>query len=561
MTKVSIKEKKKDILSGKDGAEKLLLWKYDNDSYASLLYDPKTKCSSNLKTYANRYSMERDIVFPKERGVEVCKVELDVGIKKITKIQKREYKRRDHAALQEGFSELQCMFSCYAKNGNQHQILKLFSLIVSGYIARMLMKEKEEAYLYFSRAPIVKVIKHRDDLCGGYEHLQRIMLGLIVNTARDNLFDTVNPSSIPSSKRVTEINRCAYTDLSDSFNEMYIPTVYRDTAVLIHTGFFNDKEIQNFTERNKWCTVCLFNMKKNDDWKRLFAKVDMNDMNLSPWIWDYRKIHDLLEHYVLWLSNIKKDHILKNRYLISWELTAQDIVYHYNLVSASADKPILQGSEFELACLQMEAICSFFEYIKEQEILNDEDCEKLFDRWTDELFPGSRGQDTLEKNQKREQKQIQNKMDKLASEFEELLKKILEFENGDKVYFMKSRTKYPAGPELDIEKHHWAFLSTTDIPNRGKKTPIIKIKYDEIFKLAEKFNLMQSGDFTQAELKDAFESVGKPLYIHQMDNAYFNFANVEESKKSQTAVTLILEEMDFLDEDIRKKLLNRISEK
>ena len=165
----------------------------------------------------------------------------------------------------------------------------------------------------------------------------------------------------------------------------------------------------------------------------------------------------------------------------------------------------------------------------------------------------------LEKGQIREQEQKQNKMNKMVAEFKELLRKILEFENGAKVYLLKSRMKYPAGPELDIEKHHWAFLSTMDIADRGKKIPIIKIKYEEIFKLAEKFNLMQGGNFTQAELKEAVESVEKPRYIHRMDNAYINFATAKESEKSPNAVTLILEEMDFVDKNIRKILLDRIS--
>lgn len=559
MKKVSIKIKNGGCLQDGDNAKKLLFWKYDNGGYASLLYDPKTKCSSNLKTYPNRNSMEWDIGSKKEEGIEICKVALDVGIKKITKVQKREYKRRDHASLQEGFQELQGMMSCYAKNGTQHQILKLFSLVLSGYVARMVLKERDEPYLYFSRAPIVRIIKHREDLCGGYEHLQRIILGLVVNTARDNLFDTINPALIPSCKRVTEINRCAYVDLSDSFNELYLPTIYRDTAVLIHAGFFQDKEIRDFTERNKWCSVFLFNMKTNDKWKRLFAEIDLNDMTLTQWTWDYRTIHSLIDHYVVWLSDVKKDAIKKNKHLISWIYSAQDIVYHYNLVNAAAEKAILQGSEFELACLQMAAICSFFEYIREQKILDDETCETLFDRWANELFPGSRGQDMLEKSQKREQEQKQNNSEKMVSEFKELLRQILEFENGSKVCLLKSREKYPAGPELDIEKHHWAFLSTMKIDGRGKKVPVVKITYHELFKLAEKFKLLQGDNTKQTDLKTAIESVGKLRYVHRLDNAYINFANAKETEKSPNAVTLILEEMDFVDENIRQILLNRIS--
>lgn len=559
MQKSSVKIKKKDILRDGDHAEKFLWWKYDNGSYASVSYDPKTQRSSNFDTYPDRHSVEWCIKQKREQGVPVHKVMFDVGIKKISKPQKKEYKIKDVDSLQEGFRELQCMLSCYAKNGSQHQILKLFSLILSGYVARMVMKEKEDQYLYFSRAPIVRISKHRNDPCGGFEHLQRIMLGLIVNTARDGLFDTINPASIPSTKRVTEINRCAYADLSESLNEMHLPTIYRDTAVLIHTGFFKDKEIQDFTERNKWCSVLLFNLKKYDDWKRLFAEVDLNDMMLSPWTWDHRKIHDLIDHYVLWLSDVKKDYIRKNRYLAYWVYTAQELIYRYNLACVSNKNKVLLGSEFELACLQMAAICSFFEYLKECDILSDESCELLFDEWANKLFPGSRSQDAFEKSQKRKQDQKRKDMDNMVSEFEALLKKILVFENGAKVCLLKKRTKYPAGPELDIDKHHWAFLATMDIAGRGKKIPIIKIKYDEIFKLAEKFNLMRGENNTQAELKSAIEDIGKPKYIHQMGNAYFNFEGVEESKKVQPAVTLILEEMKFLDSSIRKNLLERFS--
>ena len=559
MRKSSVKIKKQDILRDGDNAEKLLWWKYDNGTYASVRYDPKTKRSSNFDTYPDRHSLEWCIKKKREQGVSVHKVTFDVGIKKISKKQKKEYKIRDGASLQEGFRELQFMLSCYAKNGSQRQILKLFSLIMSGYVARMIMKEKEESYLFFSRAPIVRISKHRDDLCGGFEHLQRIMLGLIINTSRDGLFETINPASIPSTKRVTEINRCAYADLGDSLNEMHLPTIYRDTAVLMHTGFFKDREIQDFTERNKWCSVLLFNMKKNDDWKRLFAEVDLNDMMLSQWTWDYRKIHDFIDHYVLWLSDAKKDYIRKNRYLAYWVYTAQDVVYHYNLACVSTENRVLQGSEFELACLQMAALCSFFEYLKEHDILSDESSESLFDEWANELFPGSRSQEILVKVQNREQEQKQSNMVNIATEFEELLKNILEFEDGAKVCLLKRGDQYPAGPDLDLGKHHWAFLGTMDIPGRGKKIPIVKIKYDEIFKLAEKFNLMRGGNITQADLKNAIESVGKPKYIHQMGNAHFNFAEVADSKKSQPAVTLVLEEMDFLDSSIRQNLLKRFS--
>ena len=193
--------------------------------------------------------------------------------------------------------------------------------------------------------------------------------------------------------------------------------------------------------------------------------------------------------------------------------------------------------------------------------MDAETCETIFDRWANELYPGSRGQDELEKSRKREQEQKQNDSVTIVSEFEELLEKIIEYEGGAKVCLLKSREKYPAGPELDIDKHHWAFVSTMKIDGRGKKVPVVKITYRELFELAERFNLLQGENTKQTDLKAAIEGVGKLRYVHRLDNAYINFANAKESEKSPNAVTLILEEMDFINENIRQTLLERISTK
>lgn len=535
----------------------MFYWRYDDGSYGSLLYNTDTGELDRFIAYKNRSNLQWAIKKNMQAGSEPEKLSFNAGVKK--KTNKPYVKKASRCSLDElkdGCSELQKMFSDYIKDETSKEILSLFSLILSGYISKMYF-ENEKSTLYFSRAPIVLINKNKEDLCGGYEHLEQIARSLIVDTGGQNEFVSKNPRVIPSKKRVSTIEECAHARLSLGNRKLHFPTQYRDSAVLIHTSFFNTSDIKNFVERNRWCTILLFN-KTQSEWVQLFAKIDLNNMALPVWNWDCEKVHLLISRYVRWLLLVKRSASTES-IVKKWKSTAKEVVHTYNLASVYTREKIKQGSEWDMACLQIAAVYSFLQFLAYEEIMDTESCGQMFDEWVNILLPGSRSQTVFEKGEQIREEQKRERERKIVSEFELLLKHILEYENGRKVCFLKRGEAYPTGETLDIGTHHWAFLSI--MKKAGKQKPVVKIRYEELVKLADKFKLFQETPISEAFLNDAFQAVGKPGYIHALDNARINFEYAEESKKSPNAVTLYLEKMEFLDKAFCQNLLSQFMEK
>lgn len=458
----------------------------------------------------------------------------------------------DGVTLRDGYWGLHRMFSGYTKDGTPKEILSLFSLILSGYTARILLIKQKEPTLYFSRAPVVLIRKNKNDLCGGFEHLERIARSLIVDTGCSPDFRIKNPPVIPTKRRANRIEDCAYARFQSEHLKLRFPTLYQDTAVLIHSGFFANGMLQDFVERNKWCTVLLFNQSKVE-WQQLLAEIDLDNMTMPEWNWDVAGVQYLMKRYVMWLNSIKFGKIPK-KHIRVWKSAAEEVVQAYNLATVSTGCKMKQGSEWDLACLQMASLYSFICYLKWEKLLRKDSCQELFDEWADILLPGSRRKEQAEISEKVVQEHKTEENTKIITDLEVLLTKILEYEGGDKVYPLKRAEKYYAGPDLDLEKHHWAFLGKMELD--GEAVTVLRIRYKELLKLAEKFGLLKGNSTTQAEIKNAIQNKKDQNYVHAMDTVRINFA---KKASNPTGLTLIVENMTFLEDDTRNKILSKLS--
>ena len=541
--------------------DKFFYWRYDDGQYGTTLYDTETGMTDRCRTYGNKSNLQWAISKHQKTGAEPVELSFDSGItKSLNKAHVIEASMGGTDALKDGFLEIQKMFLDYAKDGSQKEILSLFSLILSGYIARMYFHSQKGSRLYFSRAPIVLVRKNNVDLCGGYEHLERLVRSLVIDTGYGPGFTMKNPPIVPSKKRVNNIERCAYARLIVDEGKHCFPTQYRDTSVLIHSSFFRDDAIRVFVERNKWCTALLFNKSKSE-WAHLYAEVDLNNMALPMWDWKPKKIHRLMNGYVLWLSTMKGNENFE-KYLKVWKRAAKEVVYAYNLASVSTGRKIKQGSEWDMACLQITAVYSFLEYLYQEEILDGESCDGLFDEWANELLPGSRSQEIFNKSNERKHYQEEERDAKVFSEFEDLIRYIVDYEKGSKVYPLSKGVPYKVDTtngenhDLDLEKDPWAFVTISENEN----IPIMKIRYKEIFKLAEKLNLLNETQGKQKILIETLESVrksrGNQSYIQATSRVWLNISG---KGAGLPGVTLIIDKMEFLDESIRKQLVAKIS--
>ena len=88
----------------------------------------------------------------------------------------------------------------------------------------------------------------------------------------------------------------------------------------------------------------------------------------------------------------------------------------------------------------------------------------------------------------------------------------------------------------------------------------MKIRYKEIFKLAEKLNLLNETQGKQKILIETLESVrksrGNQSYIQATSRVWLNISG---KGAGLPGVTLIIDKMEFLDESIRKQLVAKIS--
>lgn len=526
-------------------------WKYSDGSYGSVLYNTETAETDRFREHRNKGLLLWSKNKNEKAGMETAELSFSSGITKENGKIYRKAVIMDGVALRDGYWGLHRMFSGYTKDKTPKEILSLFSLILSGYTARMCLRKQKEPTLYFSRAPIVLIRKNRNDLCGGFEHLERIAQSLIVDTGYSTDFVIKNPSVIPTKRRASRIEDCAYARFQSEHLKLRFPTLYRDTAILIHSGFFSDGMLQDFVERNKWCTVLLFNQSKKE-WQQLFAEVDLNNMSMSEWDWDVAGVQYLMKRYVMWLDSIKFGKNPKKT-IRMWESAAEKVLQIYNLATVSTGYKIKQGSEWDLACLQMASLYSFIQYLAWEELLDIESSQVLFDEWAEIMLPGSCSREMVEQKKPALSGPIKEDKEDLISELETLITKILEYEGGAKVYPLKRGEKYYAGPNLDLENHHWAFLSKMEIA--CEDVTVLKIRYKELLKLAKKFDLLK-GYSTQVEIKNIIKNKKDQNYVHMMGTVRINFA---KETSPPTGLTLIVENMNFLKDDTRNMIISKFS--
>ena len=277
----------------KDGKrKKVFYWEYDNKTVGHMLFGHKGRKSHEFAIAANTEELKGHYGKDKAKRPKFKELSILGGIDQ-NSWDIFESMSIDREAMSDGLSELEKMLAAYTKSENEQTTWNLFSYIMAGYIARYLNHKTGSQSLYFHRAPIVQLVGHKKDVCAGFEHVERIVESLSVDTSRSGKLVMENPSIIPSTRPVDKIIDCAYMVYDNDKKERAAPTQYRDTAVLLHPYFFDKKDWEEFVHRNRWATILVFNEKLSDKLE-LVQRVDLNKINLPDWDWDIDKVNCLI---------------------------------------------------------------------------------------------------------------------------------------------------------------------------------------------------------------------------------------------------------------------------
>lgn len=243
--------------------QRVYYWEYDDGSVAALQFNSGCKKATAVQYFSNLQKMRSFYGSGSQRkanAVELKKRKLHVGI---GEDKKRLFSssNTDIEAMREGFTELKKMINIYSLPDDNSEVMNLFSLAMAGYISRPLLSKIEDRPLYFHRAPVVHVIGHKQDVCAGFEHLERIIMSLSVDTSWDGKQIIHIPAVIPTKCPVDNITDCAYFRMKRDEQKTRCEAQYRDTLVLVHPHFFEDAQMKRFIQRNAWASIFVFNEK------------------------------------------------------------------------------------------------------------------------------------------------------------------------------------------------------------------------------------------------------------------------------------------------------------
>lgn len=362
---------------------KLRYWCYDDGSVAAALFNEENKASVELNMFDNIDKMELSYDLSQHPEWDVGQTEFSCGICG-NKYDVFSAASLDSDQLRDGLYQLEQMLDAYAIRDNAQPLWELFSYIMAGYVSRLFDSQTKRHSLYFYRAPIVWLAGHKKDVCGGFEHIERFVDCLAVDTSRDAKLLFYNPAVIPTKRSVDNITDCAYIVRKKDKAQRRAPTQYRDTSVLIHPYFFENKDLADFIQRNRWATVLVFN-KKIDDECTIINKVNLNDIALPEWEWQEEKISNLIEKYTQWLSLIQYQENYKKVWLL-WDNMSEEILYRAELAKSVQKGKRIQGSERASKLLQIKALIAFIHFCKESSITDAAGARWLRENWLGKLL-------------------------------------------------------------------------------------------------------------------------------------------------------------------------------
>lgn len=277
------------------------------------------------------------------------------------------------------------------------------------------MKDFGRRALFSFRAPVVSITPHKKDFCGGFEHLENLMECFSYDTSHD--FDLIhtNPAVLPDNYLATTITECAYMQIRDNEKLGIFPAQYRDTAVLLHSSFFKNKDIIEFVKRNVWATILIFGGSVPKE-KCLCLAVDLNLMNLSTRNWDTEeseqlknRVSNLISLFAIWLHGISCSadfYLSASRWIDMGNLAARK----YNLAVSTTNLPILQGSQTHYYGIQMATLRAFLDFCQNMHVIDRETADSTWDAWANEILPGSREAEIYYKKEcERLQKEVEEK--------------------------------------------------------------------------------------------------------------------------------------------------------
>ena len=520
-------------------------WKYDDGGFIYGLYHTEKKEFKKTKAVCKKEELKEHIRFVEK--------ELDEKGRRYSSVPKKHkmhvgtlFKREDwYDRLVSGEScmeKLEALLTAYASNGSIQEVVRLFSLVLAGYISRQFLKHAATISAVFNRAPIVNVIPQKT-FYGGYPQLEYLFRAFAVDTAADCDLEVHTPAVLPGSRDDRKLIDGAYIQIIGDKKEKRFPAQYRDQSVLVHTHFFAGRDIREFVNRNRWAAVFLFGKKQPKDFLGVVT-LDANKICFPEVKPETEEVRCLIRRFVQWLAEEKED--LKH-WVQLWENAARDDIHRFILASVSTGANM--QIEEEMMVLQLAAIHAFLSFCAWKEAIDKEKCTSLLEKLGNALLPGSQTEETIKRSMEAEAAEQERARAANRAALEKLLGSIIREDDMSKVVYVPKRGEFQNTTKVDLEKEPWAALSYKN----GKGAKILKISMDYLQALTEHFKISTWNQISEyiGQIKDKTVTLD---YFDRADTANLRIAG---NSNTYTAITLFAERLDFLTQEEQNLLLQK----
>lgn len=520
-------------------------WVYDDGSFLYGLYDNEERVFLETKAVDNEGELDEYLGFVEEKLKEMdgfCSPKrtdhkMHIGTKYM-RANWYEYLECGESSVE----KLEALLTAYASNGSIQEVVRLFSLVLAGFISRQFLKQAATISSVCNRAPIVSVIPQKG-YYGGYPQLEYLFRAFAVDTEAEGNLEVNTSAVLPDGRDDRKLIDGAYIQINGDMNEKRFPAQYRDQAVLIHTRFFSMKDIRKFVNRNRWAAIFLFGKNQPKDLLGVVT-LDANKMGFPKEKPETEEVRSLICRFVQWLGNEKKQRQIQ---MNLWEDAARDDIYRFFLAAESTGANV--QIEEEISVIQLAAIHAFLAFCSWEEGIDAKKCATLLEKLGNALLPGSQTEEAYNKSVDAENAECERERIEDRALLEKLLGAIIRKNDMNKLVFVQKGEDFQRTNKVDLENEPWAALSYKN----GEGPKIIKIRRNYLCALAASSGIMRVN-----RLKKILNKIDDgTISLDYADRTYNANLRIAGKSKSYTAITLLAEKLDFLTQEEQNLLLQK----
>ncbi len=519
------------MANDKQSKFKLVSWKYDNGAWGHAVWVKGEKKWREFKPVLTKreHKAERKKICAHYPSDEIKKKRLELG----GGLEQLEFNYED--LLDRGGNGFQAVQALLDSCGQHHrgELLKLIASILSAYCARHVTEDYMGSSMTLTqmRAPIITVSYAsyagetlarlmRDLALDTTDHFKSFLCYIDGSPSYRCKFAPVFPGKA-SDQRLTDQG---YWKLKKDSRRM-VPQ-YRDTAVMFYGWFFRGKDSRFFQKINPWVSLVLYNCRKEG---LITTPVTVNGEAVADIssTWDSDGVRLAVARYGRYVarksSRPEKWHDKTRRRFAEY----QALIDQYN--SQRNTSSIVLPERFSV-CLQLMALDLFLKSCIAMDDLSAAEAKAVRLKWFSLLLPGCSPADETEYlTDDKEERDA-------AKVFEKAIKQILSEGYPDR--FKQGR----GDPEKDI----WGYLQWYSVK---RKTPTFCLHFrkDSLVSLLDQYADTYKGGGAQL-----YQDVRALCldYLHPTGKLRLS----DTTKSTETVMTLYVEKMAFLPEELRAKL-------